>query len=98
MTAPHPLVARVWTHSDLRALKWGSILFGVGVGLFLPKGLRHYGRYIALGAAAFAVKPLLKLMREDALITNDRPVHADLGATHSMGATPTSLEGAEAAD
>ena len=96
MGSQHPVALRVWTHTDLRALKWGSILFGVGVGLFLPRGLRRYGRFLALIAGAFAVKPLLALLREDALITNDRPAHLDTPT--SRAATPTSLEGAEAAD
>jgi hypothetical protein len=84
MASQHPVAVRVWTHSDLRALKWGSILFGVGVGLFMPRGLRRYGRFIALGAGVFAIKPLLALLREDALITNDRPIPTDPSAMTSQ--------------
>ena len=85
MAPQHSAAVRVWTHSDLRALKWGSILLGVGVGLFMPRGLRRYGRFIALGAGVFAIRPLLALLREDALITNDRPIHADPSATSREG-------------
>jgi hypothetical protein len=95
MTTIQRFPAQVWTASDLRSLKWGSILFGVGVGLFLPRGFRRYGRVIALGAAAFAIKPLMNLLREDSVITLDRPWQAE---AHATGATATSLEGAEAAD
>jgi hypothetical protein len=95
MTTLQRFPAQVWTASDLRSLKWGSILFGVGVGLFLPRGLRRHGRLLALAAGAFAIKPLMNLLREDSVITLDRPPHP---SAHATGATPTSLEGAEAAD
>jgi hypothetical protein len=95
MTTLQRFPVQVWTASDLRSLKWGSILFGVGIGLFLPRGLRRHGRLLALAAGAFAIKPLMNLLREDSVITLDRP--APSAASHAAG-TPTSLEGAEAAD
>jgi hypothetical protein len=81
---------------DARSLKWGSILFGVGIGLFLPRALRRHGRFIALVVGPFAIHRLLAMLREDRLICNDRPVFA--GASSTGAATPTSLEGAESAD
>jgi hypothetical protein len=78
MTSFQRMPVRVWTRSDLKALKWGSILLGVGVGLFLPRGLRRYGRLIALGVGVFAIKPLMVLLREDALITQDRPQNVEV--------------------
>jgi hypothetical protein len=96
MTTLQRLPVRVWTHSDLRALKWGSILFGVGVGLFMPRGLRRYGRFIALGVAAFAIKPLMVLLREDSLITGDRPLHGEESSEGFGAETPTDFEVADA--
>ena len=77
-TSLQRMPVRVWTRSDLKALKWGSILFGVGVGLFMPRGLRRYGRLIALGVGIFAIKPLMVLLREDSLITRDRPPNLEV--------------------
>lgn len=95
MTTVQRLPVQVWTASELRSLKWGSIAIGVTVGLFLPRGLR---RYAALAAGALAIKPLMALLHEDSLIlTNDRPLHVEPTAGHA-GISPTALEGAEAAD
>jgi hypothetical protein len=77
MTTIQRFPVQVWTTSDLRSLKWGSILLGVGVGLFLPAGLRRYGRVAALIGGAFAIKPLMALLREDTVLTLDRPLHTE---------------------
>lgn len=77
MTTMQKIPVRVWSAADVQSLKWGSILFGLGVGLFLPRGLRRYGRVAALLAGVFAIKPLMGLLREDTLICNDRPGSAD---------------------
>ena len=78
MTTIQRFPVQVWTPSDLRSLKWGSILLGVGVGLFLPTGLRRYGRVAALLGGAFAIKPLMALLREDTVLTLDRPLHTEV--------------------
>jgi hypothetical protein len=74
-TQKFPLQA--FTLDDLKSLKWGSILVGVGVGLFLPRGLRRLGGPLALIAGAFALKPLMALLHEDSVICADRPPHVD---------------------
>src|SRR5215217_6055784 len=65
---------QIWTASDLRSLKWGSILLGVGVGVFMPRSFRRYGRWIALGTFVFALKPLMAMLREDTVVCADRPL------------------------
>jgi len=69
---------QVWSPSDFRSLKWGSVLLGVAVGLFLPRALRRHGRWFALGMLALAIKPLMAMLREDSLVvTSDRPLHEE---------------------
>jgi hypothetical protein len=75
---------QIWSPSDLRALRWGSILLGVGVGVFLPRALRHYGRWIALGSAVLAIKPLMAMLREDTVVCSDRPLEAEHAETLTL--------------
>jgi hypothetical protein len=77
---------QIWSPSDLRSLRWGSILLGVGVGVFLPRALRRYGRWMALGTAVLAIKPLMAMLREDSVVCSDRPLEAERAETLALAA------------
>lgn len=68
---------QIWSPSDLRSLRWGSLLLGVGIGVFLPRGLRRYGRWLAVGTAVLAIKPLMAMLREDTVVCADRPLEVE---------------------
>jgi len=100
MNSIQRLPVQVWTPADVSSLKWGSILFGVGVGLILPRGLRRFGLPLTFIAGAFALKPLMALLREDSVICADRPTHDRLfrdAMERAESSPPLDLEGAGSA-
>jgi hypothetical protein len=56
---------RTWTTSDISLLKGGSILFGIAVGLSLPKRCKAYAPLLLLGVAALAARPILHYFRHE---------------------------------
>ncbi len=53
------LKTRTWSATDIGLLKAGTALFGIAVGLTLPKRCKSYAPLLLLGVAALAARPIL---------------------------------------
>ena len=60
------LKSRTWSASDIGLLKAGSTLFGIAVGLTLPKRCKSFAPLLLLGVAALAARPILHYFRHEA--------------------------------
>ena len=60
------LKPRNWTASDIGLIKASSALFGIAVGLSLPKRCKGYAPLLLLGVAALALKPTLHYFQKAA--------------------------------
>ena len=58
------LKPRTWSASDISLLKAGSTLFGIALGMSLPKRCKAYAPLLLLGVAALAVRPVLHYFRQ----------------------------------
>ena len=55
---------RVWSIWEIASVKWGSVLFGVIVGMYLADYLKGYIWLLVLGCVALSIWPILKMVRD----------------------------------
>ena len=83
------LKPRTWSATDIALLKAGTGLFGIAVGLNLPKSLKGFAPLLMGASALLAAKPILDYFRQQA-----EPESPDLDFRHDY--EPDSVSGADA--